>query len=251
MRSTTSGRPSASTSATLIQGTPAFSQGNQLGTGVKGVCISNRSLEGGWASHRRTRPGATPPGLRRPAGAAAAADRVGGRGQRVVPELRHPLRDHRPGQHLRRQRCALDRLDQPAEDVGIRARGGGGRPPNAPIQSAARVRRPIASITRCARSSSPASVRTPATCGTPVPPTDRAAARRRGRRGGRSGRAGPAPRPTREYGERDAGVVRTAPASRSEAATAGHARGAYTWTAPSTSRVAIVAADPARSAADG
>src|SRR6187200_3431461 len=54
MSSTTSGRPSASTSATAIEA-PAFSQGNQSGTGLNGVCMGHRSGRGKVGeSHRRT-----------------------------------------------------------------------------------------------------------------------------------------------------------------------------------------------------
>ena len=68
MRSTTSGRPSASMSATAIEA-PAFSQGNQSGTGVKGVCIGNRSLGGGGGiPPQNPAAGQRPRGIRRPAG---------------------------------------------------------------------------------------------------------------------------------------------------------------------------------------
>src|SRR5690349_16588595 len=124
MSSTTSGRPSASTSATAIEA-PAFSQGNQSGTGVKGVCIGNRSLEGGGGI-----PPQNPAGGNAPGGSGGQQAReppavgAGQWGQRVVARGCDGPCDGGPGQHLLRQRGAMDRLDQAAEDVGIRAGGG-------------------------------------------------------------------------------------------------------------------------------
>ena len=55
MSSTTSGRPSASTSATAIEA-PAFSQGNQSGTGLNGVCMGHRSGPGGRSGNPTAEP---------------------------------------------------------------------------------------------------------------------------------------------------------------------------------------------------